>query len=303
LFSQSNDISDLLGSLTSYFDEDRADRREIHRKLDELQNTTDEIKTKTEDIDSKMDLALEKLNVIENAFLDLKRENRDLEEKLTLMSSKLSRLEVRDEDLEDYYALAQSLYMNWEDFDLLTKSFLPLAEYLYSKLQKYEKPDYSPVILELCRAIENEFLSKIFTKYTFDLLDRKGEDIDVFLSIDKSSEDLKCKTASFAKTVTNARKTRKPTFTLGQMNVILSMSKSTKTVSKSPLLKDFVDYLNDNTEASSLLDDRYIQKINDIVENYRNPSAHPEYMTLEKANECREIMPDRIDYLIDCLAI
>ena len=87
------------------------------------------------------------------------------------------------------------------------------------------------------------------------------------------------------------------------MNVILSMTKSTKTVTKSPLLKDFVDYLNMYTEANNLLDDSYIKKINDIVENYRNPSAHPEYMTLEKANECRAIMPDRLDYLLDCLAI
>lgn len=262
-----------------------------------------EVKQTTERIEHKTDIILESLNRLEKEFSELKKESRDVEEILTLMSLKLNKINVKDEELEDYYALAQSLYMNWEDFDLLTKNFLPLAEYLYSKLQKYEKPDYSPVILELCRAIENEFLLKIFTKYTLDLLNRKGEDLDVFLSTDKSSEDLKSKTASFAKTVSNARRSKKPAFTLGQMNVILSMTKSTKTVTKSPLLKDFVDYLNINTEANNLLDDSYIKKINDIVENYRNPSAHPEYMTLEKANECRAIMPDRLDYLLDCLAI
>lgn len=70
---------------------------------------------------------------------------------------------------------------------------------------------------------------------------------------------------------------------------------------KSSLLKDFVDYLNKNTEAKSLLDSKYIKKVNEIVNKYRNPSAHPEFMSIEKANECREVMPDRVGYLIDCI--
>ena len=44
-----------------------------------------------------------------------------------------------------------------------------------------------------------------------------------------------------------------------------------------------------------------IKKINDIVNKYRNPSAHPEFMSIDKANECREIMPDRLDYLMECV--
>ena len=48
------------------------------------------------------------------------------------------------------------------------------------------------------------------------------------------------------------------------------------------------------------MDNTYMQKINDIVNKYRNPSAHPDFMDIQKANECREIMPDRIDYLMDC---
>ena len=183
-----------------------------------INNNVIEVKQTAERIEYKTDIILEKLDRLENEFSELKKENRDVDEKITLMTLKLNKIDVKDEELEDYYALAQSLYMNWEDFDLLTKNFIPLAEYLYSKLQKYEKPDYSPVILELCRAIENEFLLKIFTKYTLDLLDRKGDDLDTFLYTDKASEELKGKTASFAKTVSNARKTRKPAFTLPPLN-------------------------------------------------------------------------------------
>ena len=85
------------------------------------------------------------------------------------------------------------------------------------------------------------------------------------------------------------------------MNTILSITGDSQIVAKSPLLKDFVDYLKDNTEVNDLLDSKYIKKINDIVNKYRNPSAHPEFMSLEKANECREIMPDRLDYLMECV--
>ena len=263
----------------------------------------DEIKQTTKEINEKMDVVLEKLTRLETEFTDLKNENRDLEQKITLMISKLSKLDasVQGEELEDYYALAQSLYSNWDELDVLTRKFIPLAEYLYSKLQKYDKPDYSPVILELCRAIENEFLLKIFRRYTLDVISRKGTKLDDFLVTDRASFELKNVTGQFVKAVSKAAKTNKPEYTLGQMNTILSISGDPDIVTKSPLLKDFIDYLNRNTEAKRLLDSKYIKNVNEIVNRYRNPSAHPEFMPIEKANECREVMPERIDYLMDCI--
>ena len=263
-----------------------------------------EIKQTTADINLKIDNVLEKLTIIENDFADLKAERRDLEQKIILMISKLQKLEdsISDEDIEDYRELAKKLYANWESLDVLTKRFIPLAEYLYSKLQKYAKADYSPVILELCRAIENEFLLKIFGKYTLDFIRRKGRELNRFLSTDRSTPDLTSKTGQFVKAISKAARTGKPEYTLGQMNAILSMLKDEKTVFDSPVLQDFKSYLNDNTEVSMLLDSDYIKKINDIVNKYRNPSAHPDFMSIEKADECREVMPDRIDYLIECIS-
>lgn len=261
------------------------------------------IKQTTEDINSKMDIVLDKLTVMEDEFAALKTEQRDLEQKITLMLSKLSKLEssISDEDIADYRVLAESLYSNWDVLDSLTKRFIPLAEYLYSKLQKYEKADYSPVILELCRAIENEFLLKIFSKYTMDLIRRQSRNLTSFLSSDRADPFLTSKTGQFVKAITKASRTNKPEYTLGQMNTILSLLKDDQVVTASPLLQDFEAYLNNNTEAASLLDPAYIQKINDIVNKYRNPSAHPDFMSIQKANECREVMPERIDYLMECV--
>jgi hypothetical protein len=131
---------------------------------------------------------IEKIDNLERAFMDLKDETREIDQKIILMSSKLDRIEkkIDEEELEDYYVLCKSLYSKWDSLEDLTKRLIPVAEYLFSSLQRYDKPDYSPVILELCRAIENEFLLKIFTKYTLDILGRKGRGLDNFLATDKS---------------------------------------------------------------------------------------------------------------------
>lgn len=256
-----------------------------------------------QEINGKIDVILEKLSKLEIEFTELKNESRNLEEKLKLMTVKLSKIEdnIEAEELEDYYALSQSLYVNWEDLDQLTRRFIPMAEFLYSKLQKYDKPDYSPVILELCRAIENEFLLKIFKKYTQSLIKRQGRNLNLFLTTDRSTVELKDKTSHFVRAISKAEKTGNSEYTLGQMNTILSIMKDSAIVQMSPLLSDFEEYLQDNTEAHMLLDSEYIKKVNEIVSKYRNPSAHPEFMSIEKANKCREIMPDRLDYLMDCI--
>lgn len=289
-------VLDIVQLLMMIAEEGENNQRAIIQEVSEIKKTTDVI-------NSKMDVVLEKLTALEADFADLKNENREIEQKLTLMISKLSRLDnvVKSEEIEHYYALSQSLYYNWDELDSLTRKFIPLAEYLYSKLQKYDKADYSPVILELCRAIENEFLLKIFKKYTLDVVNRKGNNIDEFLITDRASFDLKNKTGQFVKAIAKAAKTRKVEYTLGQMNAILSIMKEADTVRISPLLQDFQSYLKQNTEAKNLLDARYINKVNDIVKKYRNPSAHPEFMPIEKANECRDVMPERIDYLLDCI--
>ncbi len=272
--------------------------------INRISGNVDTIKSNTEQINSKLDTMLEKIDALEHAFLDLKDETREVDQKILLMSRKLDRIEknINEEDLEDYYGLCQSLYNNWDELEELTRKLIPVAEYLFSSLQKYNKPDYSPVILELCRAIENEFLLKIFTKYTVDVIHRKGRELDSFLATDKATKFLMNKTGMFVKSLTKSARTNKPEYTLGQMNTIMSMVNDASVISASPLLQDFRDYLEKETSVADLLNVQYIRKINDLVEKYRNPAAHPGFMTLDKAQKCKEIMPDRLDYLMNCLS-
>lgn len=275
----------------------------VESGIKSIEGDVSAIKEDTEQINSKLDTVLEKLNGLEASFNELKAETREVDQKIILMSSKLDKIEksVDTEELEDYYGLCQSLYDNWDELEELTRRLIPVAEYLFSKLQKYSKPDYSPVILELCRAIENEFLIKIFSKYTQDLINRKGRNLDSFLAVDKSKNSLKSKTGAFVKAINKAVKTRRPEYTLGQMNTIMSIMKEPQTVNDSPLLQDFKSFLDSETVVSDLLNAQYIHKINDLVEKYRNPSAHPGFMDFDKAEKCKEIMPDRMDYLMNCV--
>ena len=296
LFSKVNENNDLLSLLIQSADF-------VESGIKNIEGGVSAIKEDTEQINSKLDTVLEKLNGLEASFNELKAETREVDQKIILMSSKLDKIEksVDAEELEDYYGLCQSLYDNWDELEELTRRLIPVAEYLFSKLQKYGKPDYSPVILELCRAIENEFLIKIFSKYTQDLINRKGRNLDSFLTVDKSKNSLKNKTGAFVKAINKAVRTRRPEYTLGQMNTIMSIMKEPQAVNDSPLLQDFKSFLDSETVVSDLLNAQYIHKINDLVEKYRNPSAHPGFMDFDKAEKCKEIMPDRMDYLMNCV--
>lgn len=278
----------------------------IEKKLDGHRVTLDGINREVEGLQSyrkrmeeKIDNIGKQLSDLLISFDELKTETRGFEEKIILMNLKLERIEqhIDAEDLEDYYLLSQSNYCNWDMLDDLTRKFIPIAEYLFSKLQKLSDADYSPVILELCRAIENEFLLKVFKKYTLDLIGRQGTIIHRFLVADSANNN----TRIFAKAVKKAQRTLKPEYTLGQMNTILSLIKRADVLGNSPLLQDFEAYLSREYDSGNLLSATYMAKISQIVNDYRNPSAHPEYMDFEKAKECKEIMPDRIDYLLDCL--
>ena len=273
--------------------------------INNINGRLETIRTNTEQINDKLDSMMKKIDGLERAFLDLKDETREVDPKIILLSTKLDRLEksINEEELEDYYVLCQSLYNNWDILEDLTRRLIPVAEYLFSSLQRYNKPDYSPVILELCRAIENEFLLKVFSKYTIDVLQRKGRGrgLEIFLVTDKATSFLKDKTGIFVKALIKCARTGKPEYTLGQMNTIMSLINKSDVVAASPLLQDFRCYLEQETIINDLLNAQYIRKINDLVEKYRNPAAHPGLMTLDKAQKCKEIMPERIDYLMDCI--
>ncbi len=259
-------------------------------------------------IHAQNDAILEKMDKLQEDFLSIKNESRKTAEVLIRLSIKLDKLEdsISEDEFDEFYALAEYNYNCWEDLDQLTKKFIPLSEFLYSKLQKYKNPDYSPVIIELCRALENEFLIKIFAKFTNYILKKyPGQKVFVFLRKDLENPYIANRVKVFADAIKKASRSKsgKVVFTLGQMNIIVSLMKEPNLVAQSQLLKEFDVFLDKETAKERLLKKSYTEQISEIVKDYRNPSAHSEYMTLDKATKCKEFMPDRMDYLINCVRI
>lgn len=278
----------------------------LKKRNDQMREVVDSIKRDTEQINTKMDSVLEKLDGLEVSFNELKTGNRDVEEKLAIMSSKLDRLEktIPEEELEDYTLSCQKNYDKWNDMEELSKHFIQVAEYLFTKMQAYEKLDYSPVIIELCRALENEFLQKIFIKYTAELLKREGNRLNIFFSHDRASTFINGRTGLFIKIIEKSKNNNEtPTYTLGEMKKIISFMNNPKLVKESPLLQDFNKFLVKNTDQIKLLKKEYLEQIQQLVDNYRNPSAHPNYMNLQSACDCKKEIPKQVNYFMDCVCV
>lgn len=256
------------------------------------------------EVNRKVDVILEKIDALSDSVAGIKREAREIEEKIMLIGSDLDTIanKIDAEDFTKYERICQKDYETWDRLNGLTKSMLPVAEYLFSKLQNYGKPDYSPVILEFCRAVENEFLQKLFSKYTLDLIDRIGKSqIYDFLFEDRKDPNLMKDTSEFSRAIIAASNTRRPEYTIGQMRWILSLLTNDEIVMRSPLLQDFKKFVEKEANINDLLNRGYLKQLNSLIDDYRNPSAHPDFMPLSKASECKKIIPKRIDYFVNCM--
>lgn len=171
----------------------------------------------------------------------------------------------------------------WERLDIASQLFLPQAELLFENIEQTNSQDYSPFIIQYCRALENELLTKLFTAYTDNLYSRP-QNIDEFLAKDIAENNKKeTNTSRFIKSLQG----RKCTYTLGDMNFIMQLLEvNGGTLKKSPLLQDFRAFtIRYFTE--SIVDKRYLDQIKRINEDFRCKAAHPYVLDIEVAKQCR----------------
>lgn len=285
--------------------------------------------TKLNKIDNKIDNITFLLQSFMESFNSYKNETREVEEKLILMTSKIAEMEeelsnkVSEKDYDRFADICRRNYNYWEEYEELTRKFLPVSEILYSNLQNPSLQgsgniDFSPVVIELCRAIENEFLLKLFRLYVKDFVSRykTSEEFEIFYGPDKwcnvkilikeKDKEKEKSIREITKTLANViRSTIKyedyiPRFTLGDMNFILDKLTINEVIENSVLMKDLRDYISKHFHENELLTAEYMARIAKLVNDYRNPSAHPEFVSLEIAKECKEFLPDQIDFLIEC---
>lgn len=195
----------------------------------------------------------------------------------------------QSKSLESYIDVVCAWLTGWERLDVASQSFLPQAELLFESIARNSGQDYSPFIIQYCRALENELLTKVFIAYTDDLYHRCG-DVRKFLA--KDIEDLK--TERFAKSLVR----RENAYTLGEMNFNMSLLKvNGQTLGGSPLLQDFRNFAV-RYFGERIVDKQYLDQLDRINKDFRCKAAHPYVLDSEIAERCRDQVRSCLNELI-----
>jgi hypothetical protein len=226
---------------------------------------------------------------MESSLKEIKNLPREDEDKLRRIyksiDEKLASLSDGEKDITFYQDEVKHWFDYWELLDEASKKFLPSAEYLFDSISRVGSEDYSPFIIQYCRALENELLKKMFESYHTDIKER----FDFVKIKELTNTDITnsgSKANVFAKFVLkdNAK------YTLGQMKWVIALTKTGgSTLDTSPLVMDFRMYIL-RYYQDEILEKEYINLIGKISDEYRNKSAHPYIMTLDTAKECQVLI-------------
>lgn len=267
------------------------DSKDSHSQILELmqQNHTEVMNTMVR-IENKVDDIKSILSELASDFNSIKGLPREIDERINRLNQsldeKLSEL-ISDQNQLDFYITE---IKGWFDYyDLLeskSQKYLPEAEYIFDHISKLENPDYSPFILQYCRALENELLKKIFRAYVQSLIDRKIEITKEFEWDFGHKVSGKPNSGNTIKLVKHLQRCLKKSekewfFELGSMEVNLRYLTG-KTAEKSPLLIDLKQFVLNKFEQE-ILNIEYLDEIKTIIRDYRNQSAHPNLIDSEKA--------------------
>jgi len=280
-------IKDKYEKLKKVYKDPKDSSRQILERMrqdhSEVMSTMGRIENKVDDIKSI-------LTELVSDFHSIKELPREIDERINRLNqsldAKLDEL-ISDQKQLDFYILE---IKKWFDFyDLLeskSKKYLPEAEYIFDHISKLENPDYSPFILQYCRALENELLKKIFRAYVQSLIDRDVEIAKEFEWDLGKKESGKFNSENTFKLVKHLQRCLKKSeeewfFELGSMEVNLRYLTG-KTAEKSPLLIDLKNFVLDRFEQE-ILNIEYLDEIKTIIRDYRNQSAHPNLIDTEKA--------------------
>ncbi len=256
---------------------------ESHRQLVESQLA--KILAQQSAMNSQIDLVLQALTGIREQIDVIKQSSRDDEEKLALISQQLEKWSNRSTSdanaLAGYVSVVQRWLDQWDKLDPMTQQFLPSAEHLYDELERLNASDFSPFVIQYCRSLENEVLTKLFVAYHLDIKTRVS-DVAAFVQSDLQND----KTGKFAHAL--RRDQRK--HTLGDMKWVMNLMKAGgNTLNSSVLLKDFrqftLQYFDERITEKAFLD--LLQQIND---EYRVKSAHPYLMGKPEADQCLKLV-------------
>lgn len=241
-------------------------------------------------IENKIDDVKSFLQNLSSDFKEIKELPRDIEEKITRLNKKLEEkitsINFEQIKIDNYIQEIKNWFEYYDLLESKSQKYLPEAEYILDHISKLDNPDYSPFILQYCRALENELLSKIFRAYVQSLIDKNiifEKEFAWDLGKKESGKPNDENTYKLSKHIQKCLTKMQDEwfFELGTMEINLRFLTG-KTLAKSPLLKDLKQFILIKFEEE-LLNINYLDEIKTIIRDYRNQSAHPNIMDEEKA--------------------
>jgi type I restriction-modification system DNA methylase subunit len=247
-------------------------------------------------VHKKLDTLIYLIKELKTDFLEIQRLPREDEEKLFKLCQKIdAKLDVvynkEHQTIEGYIEEIKRWLDLWELLDLQSQKFLPIAEFIFDELSKLKGADYAPFVVQYCRTLENEILKKLFENYH-----RNGlEGVDRVELVKCDLENIKTKT--FASMV----KKDKQTYTLGEMNFIMSLLKQGgNTLVESPLLQHFRTFTISYFDQK-IVEAEFLKDVNKLTNEFRNKAAHPYSISIELAKECQALLRKSLNVFLECV--
>lgn len=266
---------------------------------EQLQSLEQKLLERFDNIESKIDNIQTILDEMSNDFKIIKSLPREIDDKISRMTEsidkQLSSISTEQKQIDFYIQEIKKWFEYYELLEFNSQKYLPEAEYILDKISSLENPDYSPFIIQYCRAFENELLNKIFRAYVQSIIDRNLNLETEFAWDFQLKENRKPNdeiTHTIVKRIKNFITKDKENwfFELGGMELILRKLTGT-TISKSPFLQDLNKFVLLKFEKE-LLNIHYLDEIKTIITDYRNQSAHPNLIDTEKAMKFHKQMKE-----------
>lgn len=262
----------LLGQVMAFVD---ARFNQIDGALQALESVTAEI--------------MSRLNQMQSEIQSIKDTPRSDEEKIARIYQQLDTLAAnsaaRQKTEADYRPIVEQWLWDWDRLSAKSQTYLVSAEFLLDEIYRVSGTDYSPFVLQYCRALENEMLEKICVAYHEDVYGRYT-DPEPLIGTDYANRQ------STVNQFARAIKKNQPLYTLGQIHFNLNLLKPKgNTFKGSPLLQDFRTFLLYYFD-DALLSQAYLDRIDTVIKSYRNKAAHPYLLNLATAQACQTAVRD-----------
>lgn len=297
---------DSLKSKFIVFEKKNVEIKSHKAQFDEINSKLDAALKNQEIMTNKLDNIHNSIQLLSDDFKAIKQIPRIIEEKMFRFQESLDKnfsiLLNDNKIISDYIHEIKRWFDFYDLLEMKSQKYLPEAEFFLDHISKLENPDYSPFVIQYCRAFENELLKKIFRAYVQSLIDREIDIESAFewdLGRKESGKHNNLNTFNLAKNL--KRCTTKDSeqwfFELGTMEVNLRYLTG-RSIHKSPLLQDLKAFLLSQFE-DKVLNIEYLDEIKRIIKDYRNQSAHPNIIDAEMAKEFHGLIKECLVYLMD----